>query len=145
MKKLLLVLFLISSVAVAAPRLTVVGPSGEEVTVKGTADGKLAVDATLTVGSITVAIAPVATGTATTTTLVANVEKVFTVSATCKDFLLCNLGTGTIWLDFNNTAVVGDGVPVVSGGSYSRDAELGFSVRVVSSQTSRVSYTEGKR
>lgn len=70
----------------------------------------------------------------------------WTMTASATDIALWNLGTTTVWVDFNSGgATVSQGIPLTASSTISRDACLGVVVWAVSSAAQNLTRAEGRR
>lgn len=70
----------------------------------------------------------------------------WTLTASATDFAIWNIGTNTVWIDFNGTgATVSAGLPLIASGTISRDAALGVVVWMIASTPTAIYRAEGRR
>ncbi len=70
----------------------------------------------------------------------------WTLTASATDFAIWNLGTTTVWVDFNGTgATVSKCLPLTASGTVSRDAAQGVVVWLVASVPTHIYRAEGRR
>lgn len=87
-----------------------------------------------------------ATSVAGTFTTITSTPSSWTLTASATDFAIWNVGSNTVWMDFNGTgATVSAGLPLTASGTISRDAAQGVVVWLVASTPTAIYRAEGRR